>query len=137
MSNHVYNGMSDEASRKCILNYMATNGFFFVTGSQYAIDLLGVNVPYNIEVEQRTSWHGTEYPYDSYHFLDRKAHLFTEHTGSCFCVVNADMTSALLINEAKLKPYLTDEHKQTVTCRGKYQDTFYNVPIAEFTLLTL
>jgi hypothetical protein len=127
---HRFNGMSDVRSRETIMAFMRNRGFEFRHGSKYGIDLVSDAV--GLELEHRSTWRGNQYPYQTYNFLNRKAHLFKSPSSlqPYFIILNSDYSSALMISRERLLPYL--ETPINKLCAGSYYDTFCEVPISEF-----
>ena len=140
MNNHKFNKQvfdhCDKKARTVIKQYLKTIGFQnFEDGTQYGVDLIDDNTKIAIELEHREPF--TEsFPFPTYHFLQRKAHYYLtpNQYKVWFFVLNKDFSKLLAISPERILPHLTPANLVTLRCRNSYNDSFYDVPIEQFTL---
>ena len=122
---------NDPKSREVVIDYMKSLGFFFEsnTNNKYTIDLLGINVSWNIELERRSVWNKETFPFSEINIPARKQSTL-ENDKTCYCIVNSSFDRLGILHHSKLTKYINMAYlNNNKSCLGEY---FFKIPRSEF-----
>jgi hypothetical protein len=127
---------ADDNAKHKVIEWLVAQGFMaWVNPDQYGIDVQGVRNGgcYEFEVEVKHNWSGTNFPFDTIHFSNRKRKFATPDKLTWFVMLNDERTHALLISGETFlaAPVVT---KNTIYTQG---EQFVAIPIAQGRLITL
>ena len=127
---------ADDNAKHKVIEWLVAQGFMaWVNPDQYGIDVQGVRNGgcYEFEVEVKHNWSGTNFPFDTIHFSNRKRKFATPDKLTWFVMLNDERTHALLISGKTFlsAPVVT---KNTIYTQG---EQFVAIPVAQGRLITL
>ena len=127
---------ADDNAKHQVIEWLVEQGFMaWVNPDQYGIDVQGVRNGgcYEFEVEVKHNWSGTNFPFDTIHFSNRKRKFATADKLTWFVMLNDERTHALLISGETFlaAPVVT---KNTIYTQA---EQFVAIPVSQGRLITL
>lgn len=130
--------LHDKNAKDTVINYFKKENIYLIENpDKYGIDLLdkiGNQINMGIEVEHRTNWVGTPFPYTTINVPYRKRKYAELSYPTVFCAVNNDYTALFVIDFKDVVVCNLKENKNKYVKTG---EMFYSVPIEQGEIIEL
>lgn len=127
----------DDKAKHLVIDFLEANQWdAWVNPDQYGIDLLALDpngIEYQVEVEVKHNWTGSDFPYKTLHFSERKAKFINTDRLTLFVTVNHERTHALVASYEALSDAAVIVKDTSYT----QQEKFLEISVSRCELITL